>query len=137
MVDIARNGATAARLASLAVDVAGAVVPGLPSPGGVRLVGRLGGAAHRAVVADRVADISRRGLEPVAEFMVKTPGGEKARRFVDVAARDPRTGEVVEMYQVGRQTKGGVPVARERRALDDIERASGRRPTFDPYNKPQ
>ncbi|MEZ4297500.1 MAG: hypothetical protein R3B70_21240 [Polyangiaceae bacterium] len=34
----------------------------------------------------------------------------------------------------GRQTKAGQPVAREAQALDDIEEATGTRPTFHPYN---
>lgn len=136
VADIAQNGLTAGRAAGLAADVAGALIPGLPSPGGIKLLGRLGGAAHRGVVADKVADITRRGLDAVQELMVLTPGGEKTKRFVDVAARDRTTGKVTEMYQVGRQTKAGEPVARERRALDDIERATGTRPEFLPYNKP-
>jgi hypothetical protein len=75
-----------------------------------------------------------RGLDTQREYMVDTPDGEKTRRYVDVVGKDPLTGDVVEMHQVGRQTKGGLPVARERRALDDIERATGTRPQYDPYN---
>lgn len=65
--------------------------------------------------------------------MVETPNGEKGKRFVDVVGKNEK-GEVVEMHQVGRQTKGGEPVARERRALDDIEEAKKKRPDFHPYN---
>jgi hypothetical protein len=38
------------------------------------------------------------------------------------------------MHQVGRQTGAGNPVAREGRALDDIQGATKSRPEFHPYN---
>ena len=53
---------------------------------------------------------------------------------MDVVGRDPQTGQVVGSYQVGRQTKAGQAVARERYAMDDIEGAGEMRPTFRPYN---
>lgn len=58
-----------------------------------------------------------------APLEVKSGGG-----LVDVAGLDPDTGELVELHQVGRQTRSGQPVARERRALDDIERTTRIRP---------
>jgi hypothetical protein len=36
---------------------------------------------------------------------------------------------------VGRTTQRGQPVARERRALDDLEQATGTRPRFTPYDR--
>ena len=65
--------------------------------------------------------------------MVQTPQGSRSKRFVDVAGVEPSTGTVEEMHQVGRQTKDGQPVARERKALDDIQEATGDRPKFHPY----
>ena len=38
------------------------------------------------------------------------------------------------MYQIGRQNLNGTPAVREVQALDDIEGATGIRPTFVPYN---
>ena len=32
------------------------------------------------------------------------------------------------------QTRGGEPVAREKKAMDDIEKATNQRPKFHPYN---
>jgi hypothetical protein len=64
---------------------------------------------------------------------VSTPGGNKGTRYVDVVGKDVQ-GNVVEMHQVGRQTKSGPPVSRERKALDDIEGTTGTRPDFHPYN---
>jgi integrase len=72
----------------------------------------------------------------VPELMVPTPGGQKTARFVDVAGRDPATKRVVEMHQVGKQTKAGAPISRERRAIDDIKNAcGGSEPCFHPYNE--
>ena len=71
--------------------------------------------------------------EIITEQTIKTLGGEKSRRAVDVRGINPTTGEVKDI-QVGRQNKNGTPVARERRALDDIEKATGQRPIFIPYN---
>ena len=96
--------------------------------------GKLGGPAHQAKVAEVAAGIESRGLEAGFEHMVPTPAGSKTRRFVDAVGRDPMTGEIVEMHQVGRQTMGGLPVSRERTALDDIQAGSGIRPKFHPYN---
>lgn len=44
-----------------------------------------------------------------------------------------KTGKTKDI-QVGRKNKRGDTVARERRALDDIENATGSRPEFVPYN---
>jgi hypothetical protein len=108
------------------VDVAKTV----PNP-----YGRLGGPAHQQKVSEIVSGIESRGLEPAREIRIPTPAGSKSQRYIDVGARDPVTGNIVETYQVGRQTKSGLPVSRERQALDDIEHATGQRPKFEPYNQ--
>ena len=48
-----------------------------------------------------------------------TPGGRKASRYVDVVALDAN-GIPVEFHQIGRVTKSGAPIARERYAISDI-----------------
>ncbi|HYO60074.1 hypothetical protein [Archangium sp.] len=80
------------------------------------------------------ADVEARGLKAEREHMVKTPEGAKSKRFVDVAGINESTDKVEEMHQVGRQTKDGQPVAREKKAMDDIEKTTGKRPKFHPYN---
>ena len=97
--------------------------------------GRKGGAEHQAKVKEVEKAVEARGLQPVTEYKVDTPEGSKSKRFVDVAGIDTDSKEVKEMHQVGVQTKRGQPVAREKDALDDIEKAQGMRPTFHPYNK--
>jgi hypothetical protein len=102
---------------------------GAPNP-----YGRLGGPAHQADVGRIAQQIESRGLEAVREHRVLTPRGAKGARFVDVAARDPKTGQIVEMHQVGTQPQSGSPVAKENKAMNDIQNATGTRPDFHPYN---
>lgn len=65
-----------------------------------------------------------------------TPNGDKAYRFIDVVGIDPKTRLPVEFYQVGKQTKSGLPIARETRAINDIKFADPTiNPVFIPYNK--
>jgi RHS repeat-associated protein len=97
--------------------------------------GKKGGPAHQNKVNEVAADIKDRGLKVGKEHMVPTPGGHKEKRFVDVVAIDPGTKNVVEMHQVGRQTKGGNPVSREVKALDDIQKSTGVRPTYHSYDR--
>lgn len=66
---------------------------------------------------------------------MKTPGGNKEKRYIDLEGRHPKTGEV-KQYQIGKQNKNGRPVSRERKAMDDVENATDTRPEFIPYNKP-
>ena len=94
--------------------------------------GKLGGPAHRAEVNKVVKDIESRGLRAVKEERIGTPGGAKQDRYADVVAKDEQD-RVVEIHQVGRQTKGGSPVARERAAIRDIEKATGTKVKFHKY----
>ena len=95
--------------------------------------GKLSSPAHQGKVAEIVADIVARHFAPYTAYSVDTPAGTKRSRYVDVLGMDAQ-GNIVEMRQIGRQTKAGLPVFREVKALDDIERATGLRPTFHPYN---
>jgi hypothetical protein len=98
--------------------------------------GKNGDAAHQETIGKVEKDMQDRGLTTQREYKVETPGGEKSSRYVDVVGKDAE-GNVVEMHQVGRQTQAGNPVARETRALNDIENATGTRPQFHPTNKPK
>jgi hypothetical protein len=97
--------------------------------------GKAGGPAHQAGVRNVVDDISSRGLIARQEVRFDTPGGFKDRRFADVGAYDA-DGNLVEIHQVGRQTKGGLPVKRERAALVDIMNNNPGNASvfFHPYN---
>jgi hypothetical protein len=84
--------------------------------------GKLGSPEHRVKVKEIVLDIRSRGLIPETEFPIKTIDGKKVTRYIDVVARDPKTGKIVEIHQVGKslKSKPKVPVSRERDALRDI-----------------
>ncbi len=98
--------------------------------------GRNGDATHQAKIGEVEKDMQNRGLTTKREYKIDTPEGEKSSRYVDVVGKDAE-GNVVEMHQVGKQTQSGNPVARETRALNDIEKATGNRPEFHPTNKPK
>ena len=135
----------------MGVDVLGALIPGVPAAGTVKRVGkytgklinkaddvadarklipnphgRKGGIVHQKGVetAKRKAEaeFKGQGVQVKTEKMIKTPGGYKNTRYGDVVAFD-QSGKPIKAYQVGDVTKGGKPVARERRALEDIRRS--------------
>ena len=82
--------------------------------------GRKGGTAHQQEIQDIKDAINDRGNKfTVREKMYDTTGGHKNRRFADVTELDG-DGQVVAIYQVGKVNKNGTPVARERRAIEDI-----------------
>ena len=106
------------------------IVKDVPNP-----FGKKGGLEHQAKVNEVEKDVQSRGLEAQREQKIETPGGNKDTRYADVVGKDAQ-GNVVEMHQVGRQTQGGLPVARERQAIQDIKNATGQTPQFHPYNTP-
>lgn len=124
IVPIAGDAVKGARMTSRALDAA-------------RAGGRLGGTAHRGTVASRAGELERQGHTVTAgggrlpERSVITPEGK--RRFPDISTRDPNGNPYHE--NVGRSTVGGDPIARERRALDDIRRATGTDPGYTPYDR--
>jgi hypothetical protein len=107
----------------------------VPSPNG-----RNGNAPHQEGVAEAEAKLEAKyGADPNIEIRtegyIKTPDGKKSARFIDVVAVDLRTGRIIEGIQVGRQTGTGVPVSRERDAIEDIKGVSPDLPVdFSPYN---
>ncbi len=96
--------------------------------------GRKGGPAHQKGVEKAEQKLRDEGFtETRREVEVKTPNGQKSKRYIDTQGRNPTTGET-KGVQVGKQNKNGTPVKRERDALDDIEKATGQRPDYHPYN---
>jgi hypothetical protein len=106
------------------------IVKDVPNP-----FGKKGGLEHQAKVNEVANDVKSRGLEARKEGKIETPGGNKDTRYADVVGKDAQ-GNVVEIHQVGRQTQGGLPVSRERQAIQDIKNATGQTPQFHPYNTP-
>ncbi|PWN64104.1 hypothetical protein C1634_005785 [Chryseobacterium viscerum] len=97
--------------------------------------GKAGGPLHQSKIEEVGKKLEADGFTEIRqEALVRTPDGVKSKRFIDIQGRDPKTGEI-KRFQVGRQNKNGTPVSREKKALDDIEKATGTRPEFVPYNQ--
>lgn len=90
-----------------------------PSPNG-----RLGGPAHQAEVRNIIEYLESNKIKYKTEYKILTPGGHKPFRVADVVALD-NAGNPIAFYQVGKATKGNLPVIRERRAISDIYEYSG------------
>lgn len=97
--------------------------------------GRHGSPAHRSQVKRRAAELKAKGHTIIGgggskpEKAVFTPDGRK--RYPDITTRGP-DGKIYH-ENVGRVTQAGTPVARERRALQDIDAATGRQTGYTPY----
>jgi len=131
----------------LLLDLGGAMLPYVPAVGAVRHAGKIdnlvkgadkasdvakkvpnphgrkGGKAHQAGVekakSKGKADFEGQNTKVRTEGYIKTPGGEKSSRYGDVVVT--KDGKIVKVYQVGDVLKDGTtPIARERRAIDDI-----------------
>lgn len=79
--------------------------------------GKKGGPAHQGTIAQIKSDLISRGYSVTEEYWVDTSGGYKNTRYLDIYATNGHDSFGV---QVGRMTRMGLPVARERRALSDI-----------------
>lgn len=83
-------------------------------------------------VRRQVAINSKPGYTVQTEVKINTPGGAKPYRYADFSVTNDLTGDV--WYgNVGRQLKSGLPCARERAAIADIQNA-GCAIKFFPYN---
>jgi len=85
--------------------------------------GKKGSPAHQDVVNHAAAQMEQDGYSVDFEVKVNTPGGNKETRYVDVVGT--KEGSPTRYVQVGVQNKGGAPVSRELKALDDINKALG------------
>jgi len=96
--------------------------------------GKKGCPEHREEIDKLAVEIGKTGLDFVKEFNVPTPNGKKNRRFVDIASIEKFSGDPVDFYQVGKINKSGNPPTRETEAMKDIEKETGIKPIFKPYN---
>jgi len=109
----------------------------VPGSGVSSRPGRLGGEAHRGTVQRRGDELEGAGHTitggggRLPERSVVTPEGN--RRFPDISTRDP-TGKPYH-ENVGRSQQSGEPIARERRSLEDIEKATKTKPGYTPYDR--
>ena len=93
--------------------------------------GKKGGRLHRKKIKELNQDIKEKKLKPVKEHYLKNPSGKS--RFADIVGINS-AGDIEEIHQVGKQNKNGTPVKRERDAMKDIEKISGIKVFFHPYN---
>jgi RHS repeat-associated protein len=94
----------------------------VPNPNGSK------GAPDHQQTADEEA--AKMGPNGQREVRVDTPGGEKGTRVIDAAKVE--NGKVTEATQVIRPNKNGTPPAREVRAANDIQKATGVKPKMVP-----
>jgi RHS repeat-associated protein len=87
----------------------------VPNPGG-----RLGSPLTRQTIANVINDLKARGFTDISQEVLfqEGPMGLK-NRFADVVGVNPQTGESL-IINIGRMTQSGIPIMRERMALDDI-----------------
>ena len=79
--------------------------------------GKKGGPDHQRVVQEAKEHFEQLGYNVSEEHLVRIPGGFKRSRYADLFVTDGVRSFGV---QVGKQTIGGLPVARERRAIKDL-----------------
>ena len=95
--------------------------------------GKKGGPAHQAVINKLEREFQENGYTVTKEVFVPIPeGGNKSTRFIDLQGK--KVGESTVNIQVGKMNKNGTPVSRERKAIDDLNKA-GKDVEFIPYNK--
>ena len=94
----------------------------VPNPNGSK-----GAPDHQQTQEEERKDIGENGQK---EVTVQTPGGEKGSRRIDAARVE--NGKVTEARQVIRPNKNGTPPAREVRAANDIQKATGVKPKMVP-----
>jgi hypothetical protein len=93
---------------------------------------------HNQKIAERIQELKGKGHQhlnggPELEEVVRTPGGHKSSRRPDITMQRPDG--TIHRENVGRTTRGGQPIPREVRALDDLERFLGERPVYTPYDR--
>jgi RHS repeat-associated protein len=89
--------------------------------------GRLGNPDHQ-----ETAEQERARVDGRREVPIKTPGGSKETRWADAAKVDENGKVIGEVVQVFRPTPAGNIPKREREAAEDIEKATGVKPTMVP-----
>lgn len=133
LIPVVPGGVGLAVQGGRAVSAGTATAKKVPNPHGSR-----GGPAHTSTTERRIKELKEAGHEHLAggklpEEVIQTPGGCKSCRRPDITTRAPDG--TVYRENVGRSTGSGNPIAREQRALNDINAATGRRTGYTPYDR--
>jgi hypothetical protein len=93
--------------------------------------GKKGCEEHQEKVEEVADEVETRDLKVVKEKNIDLSTGK--RRYIDVAGIDIDD-NIVELHQVGKQTKKGLPVKRERVVIEEVREETGIDIEFHPYN---
>lgn len=93
---------------------------------------------HNQTIDNRIDELKNQGMThenggSKTEETVSTDGGVKSSRRPDITMREGDG--TLYRENVGRTYANGDPIKREIDALNDIERATGVRPKFTPYDR--
>lgn len=100
---------------------------------------------HNETVDRRIGDLKKTlgdewehvGGGDKTEYTIETPEGLKGSRRMDITFRNKKTGEL-HHEQVGkREVTSEEPLKREREALEDVIKETGKEPEFTEYEKPK
>jgi len=97
----------------------------IPNPNGKK-----GCKEHQDKIKEESDRIDAEGYLP--DFEKKIPITDSKKRFADLVALDENQ-NITEIVQVGISTKKGDPVQREKKAIADIEKATGMKVKFVAY----
>jgi RHS repeat-associated protein len=126
--DLAKGGVKVLSKDEMAdIVAAGDDLKKVPNP-----YGKKGGPLHQGKIKEIAQELRKKGYKVKFEDHIPTPGGFKDSRYVDIIVHDPITKEKW-VIQVGIQTKKGLPISREIKAIRDLEEA-GYIVEFVPYN---
>ena len=91
--------------------------------------GKKGCPEHQNKIKEEKKQLEINNFEVKTEYKVEN---DEKCRYADLAAFDA-SGQLTEIVQVGISTKKGDPVAREKHAIADIEKATGTKVKFVAY----
>ncbi len=92
--------------------------------------GRKGCEKHRSLIKKIIDYFLENKITAIEEPDIDVGNGKK--RYPDIAVLNEQ-GKIVEIHQVGVQTKAGNPVAREQKAINEIEKVTGIKVFFHSY----
>lgn len=96
-------------------SLGGGISKAIPNPGG-----KLGDAVTRQTTQNVIQDAQAKGFTDIRTEVPFQKGIQGSKnRFADVVASNPETGQSL-IINIGKSTKSGIPIMRERQALDDI-----------------
>ena len=94
--------------------------------------GRKGGEAHQKKVQEVADEVEEKELKVELERKIELDSGNK--RYIDVAGLNDED-QIVELHQIGKETKKQLPVKRERVVIEEVSKETGIDVKFHAYNR--